>query len=140
MNNLETVKAIYEAFSKGDIPFILSCLDESVAWEKWAGNFAQKEGVPYMQERDSIAGVAEFFGEVGKLGVKSSNVLAIMGDGNKFAVEFDIETERFGYEEEMHLWTFGENGKVIGFRHYLDTAKHISANEKYRSKSAGNDL
>ena len=27
MNNLETIKAIYEAFGKGDIPFILSCLD-----------------------------------------------------------------------------------------------------------------
>lgn len=136
MNNLETVKAIYEAFGKGDIPFILSCLDETVAWEKWDGNFAQKSGVPYMRERNSIAGVAEFFGEVGKLGVKSSNVLSIMDGGNKFAVEFEIETERFGYEEEMHLWTFNEKGKVIGFRHYLDTAKHIAANEKYQSTAA----
>ncbi len=136
MDNLETVKAIYEAFAKGDVPFILSCLDETVAWEKWSNNFAQKSNVPYMQERSDIAGVAEFFGEVGKLGVKMANVLSIMDGGNKFAVEFEIETERFGYEEEMHLWTFGENGKVIGFRHYLDTAKHIAANEKHQSMGA----
>lgn len=136
MSNLETVKAIYEAFAKGDIPFILSCLDENVAWEKWKDNHAQKSGLPYMQERRNIAGVTEFFGEVGKLGVKSSRALAILGEGNKFAVEFEIETERFGFEEEMHLWTFGENGKVIGFRHYLDTAKHIAANEKYLSNAA----
>ena len=136
MSNLETVKAIYEAFGKGDIPFILSCLDENVAWEKWNSNHAQINGVPYMQERNSIAGVTEFFMEVGKLGVKMANAISIMDGGNKFAVEFEIETERFGYEEEMHLWTFNENGKVIGFRHYLDTAKHIAANEKYRAATA----
>lgn len=136
MSNLETVKAIYDAFGRGDIPFILSCLDENVAWEKWHSNHAQKSGVPYMQERNSIAGVTEFFGEVGKLGVKMANAISIIGEGNNFAVEFEIETERFGYEEEMHLWKFDENGKVIAFRHYLDTAKHIAANEKYQTAAA----
>ncbi|MEK7725118.1 MAG: hypothetical protein AAB336_12255 [Acidobacteriota bacterium] len=136
MNNLETIKAIYEAFGKGDIPFILSCLDENVAWEKWHSNHAQNSNVPYMQEKNSVAGVAEFFGEVGKLGVRMANVLSIMDGGNKFAIEFEIETQRFGYEEEMHLWEFNEAGKVIGFRHYLDTAKHIAANEKHQSAAA----
>lgn len=87
------------------------------------------------QTKNSVAGVTEFFVEVGKMGVKMANVLAIMDGGNKFAVEFEIETERFGYEEEIHLWTFNEAGKVIAFRHYLDTAKHIAANEKYKSIS-----
>lgn len=136
MNNLETIKAIYEAFGKGDIPFILSCLDENIVWEKWRNNYAQKADVSYMQEKNSVAGVTEFFVEVGKMGVKMANVLAIMDGGNKFAVEFEIETERFGYEEEIHLWTFNEAGKVIAFRHYLDTARHIAANEKYKSITA----
>jgi len=136
MSNKDTISAIYEAFGKGNIPFILSCLAENVAWEKWDSNHAQKSGVPYMQEKNSVAGVADFFGEVGKMGVKMSNVLSIMDGGNKFAVEFEIETERFGYEEEMHLWTFNENGKIVGFRHYLDTAKHIAANEKYQAVTA----
>jgi len=30
-------------------------------------------------------------------------------------------------DEEMHLWTFDANGKVIRLRHYTDTAKHIQA-------------
>jgi ketosteroid isomerase-like protein len=133
MSNLETIKEIYDAFGRGDVPFILSCLDENVVWEKWDSNYAQRAGVPYMQEKTSVAGVGEFFAEVGKMGVKGANVLSIMDGGDKIAVEFDIQTERFGYEEEMHLWTFNENGKVIAFRHYLDTAKHIAANEKYQS-------
>jgi hypothetical protein len=30
-------------------------------------------------------------------------------------------------DEEMHLWTFDEAGKVSAFRHYSDTGKHIAA-------------
>ncbi len=29
-------------------------------------------------------------------------------------------------DEEIHLWTFDESGKVARFRHYLDKAKHIA--------------
>ena len=136
MNNLETVKAIYEAFGRGDVPFILSRLDENVAWEKWNDNTAQKADVPYMRERNSVDGVLEFFAEAGKLGITSFDVVSIMDGGNKIAVEFNIESERFGKEEEMHLWTFNDEGKVVGFRHYLDTAKHIAADEKMKSSVA----
>ncbi len=130
MNNLETTVAIYEAFAKGDVPFILGCLAERVAWESWHSNHAQIAGVPYLSERTDAAGVAEFFGETAKLGIKRAEVLAIMDGGDKIAVEFEIETERFGFEQEMHLWTYNDEGKVVAFRHYLDTAKHIAANER----------
>lgn len=136
MSNVETVKAIYEAFGNGDIPFILSCLDENVAWEKWDDNSAQNADVPYMRERKNPQEVLEFFVETGKLGIGEFQVGAIMEGDGKIAVEFMLVAERFGKEEEMHLWTFNENGKVIGFRHYLDTAKHIAANEKYNSAGA----
>lgn len=136
MSKIETVKAIYEAFGKGDVPFILSCLDENVAWEKWDSNHAQAADVPYMRERKSPAEVTEFFGETAKLGITGFEVVSIMEGENKIAVEFTIEAERFGKEEEIHLWTFNEAGKIIGFRHYLDTAKHIAANEKHQSISA----
>lgn len=136
MSNIETVKAIYEAFGKGDIPFILSQLDENVAWEKWNDNHAQKADVPYMRERNNIDGVMEFFVETGKLGISNFEVVSIMDGGNKIAVEFDLESERFGREEEMHLWTFNDEGKIIGFRHYLDTAKHIAADEKMKSSAS----
>lgn len=136
MSNLETVKAIYEAFGKGDIPFILSCLAENVAWEKWHSNHAQISGVPYMQEKNSPNEVMEFFVEVSKLGISKFEVVSIMEGENSVAAQFDLETERYGVEEEMHLWKFNDEGKVIAYRHYLDTAKHIAANEKYQSAKA----
>jgi ketosteroid isomerase-like protein len=38
--NLETVKQIYAAFGRGDIPAVLNTLanDVDVAWEAWADN------------------------------------------------------------------------------------------------------
>ena len=33
-----------------------------------------------------------------------------------------------GYrDEEMHLWTFGDDGKVSRLGHDVETAKHIAA-------------
>ena len=136
MSNSETVRAIYEAFGKGDVPFILSCLDENVDWEKWDDNFAQNAGVPYMRHIKGRDGVLNFFGEVAKLGVKSFEVISVMEGGNKVAAEFTISTEFFD-EEEVHLWDFNDEGKITRFRHYLDTAKHIAVAEKRGSSAAG---
>ena len=30
-------------------------------------------------------------------------------------------------DEELHLWTFDDDGKVSRLRHYVDTAKHTAA-------------
>jgi len=30
-------------------------------------------------------------------------------------------------DEELHLWTLNDDGKVTRLRHYTDTAKHIAA-------------
>ena len=58
-----------------------------------------------------------------------------MGNGNQVAVEFIIEavvpaTGGHYRDEEMHLWTFDGQGKVIRLRYYTATAKHIAAAKK----------
>jgi hypothetical protein len=30
-------------------------------------------------------------------------------------------------DEELHLWTFGPDGKVSSFHHVVDTAQHVAA-------------
>ena len=50
--NLETVKQIYAAFARGDIPAILDTLADNVAWEAWADNSAGNVGVPRLVPRD----------------------------------------------------------------------------------------
>ncbi|MEI2693077.1 MAG: hypothetical protein V9H69_26505 [Anaerolineae bacterium] len=55
-----------------------------------------------------------------------------MAGDNQVAAEIEIAlkspvTGRGLRDQEMHLWTFDDNGQVIRLRHYADTAKHIAA-------------
>lgn len=134
MNKIDTINTIYDAYGKGDVPTILSFLDVNVEWEKWNDNFAQKVGVPYMRFIKGRENIPAFFGEVSKLGVKSFEVVSVMEGKNTVAVNFLIDTEFFT-EDEIHLWTFNSEGKISAFRHYLDTAKHIAANEKRQTSA-----
>jgi len=130
--NVDTVKSIYDAFGKGDVPGILEHLSDNVQWEHSPDNTAQKAGVPWLLERKGKDGVREFFKIIGGFAFRDFRVLSVMGEGNKVAAEIKFEADipaTGGYlnEEEVHLWTFDEKGKVIGYRHYSDTAKHIAA-------------
>jgi ketosteroid isomerase-like protein len=144
-NNLETVNRIYEAFSKGDVPTIIDHLADNVQWEQWADNSSQKAGVPWMQARTGKDGALEFFRIAGELDIKDFRVLSIMGNENQVAAEFVIEADvpaTGGHyrDEEIHLWTFNEQGKVIRLRHYTDTAKHIAVAKVQSSKSQPSNL
>lgn len=130
---LGTITGVYEAFSRGDVPAILDALDENVAWESWIDNSAASAGVPWLLPRHGKAGAAEFFGVLGsQMRILDFRVLSMMAGESQVAVEFEIELEvpstgeRFR-DEEIHLWTFNDRGKVVRFRHYADTAKHIRA-------------
>jgi ketosteroid isomerase-like protein len=88
--------------------------------------------VPWLLPRKGKQGALEFFKTVGELRIKDFQVLSIMSNDNQVAVEFIIEADvpaTGGHyrDEEIHLWTFDEQGKVIRLRHYADTAKQINA-------------
>jgi ketosteroid isomerase-like protein len=85
-----------------------------------------------MLPRQGKEGVAAFFGVVATLDIKEFRVLSLMAGGNQVAAEFvlaaDVPASGGHYrDEEMHLWTFNEDGKVVRLRHYTDTAKHMAA-------------
>ncbi len=131
-DHLATVTAIYEAFGRGDIPAIVEQVSDDVQWEAWADNTAQKADVPWLLPRHGKAGVLEFFRVVAAtLDIQEFNVLSIMAGGHQVSAEFVITAKVNGKgtyrDEEMHLWTFDEAGKVTRLRHYLDTAKHMAA-------------
>lgn len=130
-----TVGAIYEAFGRGDVSGILDRISDAVRWEHWSDHTAQKGGVPWLLPRAGKAGVAEFLAVVGQMQFHEFRVGAIMVGGDKAASEVAVDAtlpsgRRF-QDEEIHLWTFDAEGKVVGFRHYVDTAKHIAAAEGF---------
>lgn len=139
MSNLATVQGIYEAFGKGDVPAILDVLADDVEWEPWENNSAVKAKVPTMAPRHGKADVIHFFETAGQMEIVDLQVLSMMEGGNQVAVEFVLEanlpTWGGGHyrDEEIHLWTFDDRGKVIRLRHYIDTAKHIAAFQERHS-------
>jgi len=131
-NRSATVRAIYQAFGRGDVAFILDQLDDDVSWDAdWAGNTAQRAGVEHLLPRHGPAGAAEFFAVLAPWQVDDFQVLDLIGSGNQVVAQIKAAFTlpgggRFA-DEELHLWTFDDAGKVIRFRHYVDTAKHIAA-------------
>jgi ketosteroid isomerase-like protein len=129
--NLTTVKEIYDAFGRGDIPAILGKIAPGCRWESWENNRAQREGVPTLQPRTGPEGVAQFFAAVGDLDISDFRVLDILPGDRQVAVEVMIEytTPAGGRlrDEEVHLWALDDSQRVTRLRHYVDTAKHIAA-------------
>lgn len=130
--NLDTLQAIYQAFGKGDIPAILSRLSPDVKWDAWEDHSAQRAGYELLQARTGPQDVAGFFQCLGAHKIHEFKLLDIMAGERQAAAEVFIDftyapTGQRVRDEEMHLWSFGEDGRVTRFRHYIDTGKHARA-------------
>jgi ketosteroid isomerase-like protein len=128
--NLETVQQIYAAFGAGDVTAILSVMSDDVEWEY---GFADP-GVPWLKRRRGKEGVAAFFAALGEgvefLGFRVGTIAA--ADDKVLAlIDLHGRVRRTGRElreeDEVHIWQFGADGRVVRFRHALDTAQHAAA-------------
>jgi ketosteroid isomerase-like protein len=77
------------------------------------------------------AEVVGFFEMLSTLEVHDFQLLDLLASDHQVVAQIVIEVSypnggRFR-DEELHLWTFGEDGTIIALRHYVDTAKHIAA-------------
>ncbi|MFI9508962.1 nuclear transport factor 2 family protein [Nocardia sp. NPDC052566] len=129
----DIVGSIYAAFHHGDIAYILDQLSDDVSWDAdWHDNSAQSVDVGHMRPRRGPAQVAEFFALLADWQIKELKVIDIVGAGRQVAVELRLDAVLPSggrvADEQLHLWTLDEQGQVIRFRTYADTAKVIAAN------------
>lgn len=119
MSNLQTVKGIYEAFGKGDLPGVLAVMHERIEWY-------EPEGLPYENQVGPQAVAENVFGRV----LQDVNGFSVSpeefvdggdtivslgryrGTGVKTGIAFDTPF--------VHVWRF-TNGKASYFRTYTDT-------------------
>ncbi|MBV9192536.1 MAG: nuclear transport factor 2 family protein [Solirubrobacterales bacterium] len=129
--NLAVVGGIYEAFGRGDIGFILDQIADDCEWESWLDNHGQKAGIPPMQPRHGRAGVADFFEYVATMQIGDFQVLDMLAGDRQVVVEVQISIAMPDggsvTDEELHLYSLDDEGKVKRMRHYVDTAKQIKA-------------
>jgi uncharacterized protein len=122
MSNKQTVAAIYEAFLRGDVPFILGQLAEDVEWEYGAVS----TDIPWLQHARGRDGAMQFFtGVVQDLHITRLQVNNILEDGRTVVALCDIEGKMNNVhlveEDEVHIWHFDDAGRVKKFRHRVDT-------------------
>jgi ketosteroid isomerase-like protein len=124
MSNVDTIKALYEAFGKGDIPAIIGSLDEDVAWDTQS----DVPGVPWLSPRRGKANVPAFFESLAPIHITRFEPHTFFADGDKVFVlihiQADAKGKHYDIPNEGHLWKFGSDGKIVEYQHVTDTALH----------------
>lgn len=127
--NTNTVREIYEAFGRGDVPAILAKLDENVEWEY--GTAAHE--VPWLMPRRGRKGAGEFFESLAEVDFHNFVPKAILADEKLVVAIVDIaftvkkNGKNVVEQDEAHIWRFNDAGKVARFRHCADTNQHVQA-------------
>lgn len=126
--NVNTVRGMYEAFGRGDIPFIINALDAQVEWWE-AENFIYADHNPYVGPDAVLKGVfARINDEWSWFSVEPDRVM----DCDETVVAagyYKGQHKRTGREvraQFAHFFTF-RNGKIVKFQQYTDTAQFLTA-------------
>jgi ketosteroid isomerase-like protein len=125
--NIETIKAVYEAFVRGDAGTILDAVTDDVDW----GTETSSTGAPWYGIRTGKEGVGRFFDDFGKtMEVEDFSPLtfAASEDGDVLTVvRFAMRSRETGKLAKMqlhHAFRFS-NGKISWYRGTEDTAATV---------------
>ena len=130
MGNMETLQGIYDAFGKGDIDAIVEQLDDDVQWDQEAPAY----GVPIYEPGVGKDHARRFFGLLSGLEFERFEPTNFLVGGDQIAVTINIRakilaTGNVAEALEIHLWTFGADGKVSRFFHCIDRHAFVLAYE-----------
>ena len=128
MGNVESIQAVYEAFGRGDIAAILDRLADDVAWDQEAPGY----GIPIFEPGVGKEHAARFFEALQDLEFLQFEPTNFLSGGNQVAVPINIKVEVTSTGKtvealELHLWTFGDDGRVSRFFHCIDRHAFVLA-------------
>jgi ketosteroid isomerase-like protein len=125
VSNAETVRAIYEAFGRGDVATILDKLDDNVEWE----TAVPVSAVPWLHARRGKPNIVGFFESMAPLKINRFEPHTIFDSGDKvfvlIAFEATARGKDYSFPNNGHLWQFNAAGKVVKYDHVTDTAQMI---------------
>ena len=118
-SNVDTVRAGYAAFARGDIPAVLAMFVEEAQW------YAPDE-LPTGGTFRGPAGIAAFFsGLPAHYDVLQVQPMRFLDAGEQVVVEGHHAGQIAGTSFDVgfvHVWTLG-GGRVVEFREYMDSGK-----------------
>jgi ketosteroid isomerase-like protein len=125
MTHMDTVRDIYAAFGRGDVPAIVERAAEATRWDF----SVESDGVPWHQPITGRAHLPAFFQAFGgSVAVERFEPHSFVASADSVVVGVSIaytvkSTGRRVAMEQVHWWRFDPHGKVAALRHYEDTAQ-----------------
>jgi ketosteroid isomerase-like protein len=122
--NQKTIEAVYAAFGRGDVPFILERVTDGTRWDF---SVAASE-VPWHAAVTSRAELPRFFQAMGEhVAFEAFEPRAFLTSGRDVVVKLRVayQVKRTGKrvdEEQVQWWSFDDGGRIASLRHYEDTA------------------
>jgi ketosteroid isomerase-like protein len=130
-DNATTVGKLYEAFGRGDIPYILSYVADDCKWIG-AGEGFLPQGGTYIG-KDAVnffirLGESEEFNAFNPVSINNINDNEVVAFGNMTATS-KTTGKKATSDWAMH-WKFNEEGKAVYFHDFFDTAAAYMANQQ----------
>ena len=122
-DNIRTIQTVYEAFGRGDVAFIASCVTDDVDW----ASDTSSDAAPWYGLHKGPQGVGDFFTAFGgAMDVEDFTPLtfAASDDDVLTVVRFKTTAKKTGKSVSMHLhhWFRFRDGKIAYYRGTEDTA------------------
>jgi ketosteroid isomerase-like protein len=127
-DNVETIRGIYEAFGRGDVPTVLGRMDQGIEWRE-AENFIYADRNPYVGPQAVLEGVfmrlgADWEGFTVTPGewLDAGNHVVVLGtySGTHRATGREVRAQF------AHVWGV-RGGRVVRFQQYTDTKQFAEA-------------
>ncbi len=127
-----TIENIYNAYSKGDVPSVLSAMDDNIVWNEAEGN-SLADGNPYIGPDAVLNGVfARLVEEHEYFNLKNIELHNMENNQVLATLRYDAKRKNNGAlidAQAAHLWKL-KDGKVISFQQYVDTKQLAEAESK----------
>jgi ketosteroid isomerase-like protein len=126
--NVDLVKSMYDAFTRGDIASILDASTENIIWE----SVGSQHDFPTLGRRDGRNGAQEFFASVAEhLSFSEFAPREYCPSGDRVFVlgRYAMTVKKTGRafaSDWCHVFTI-DGGKVAEFREFTDTAQAAAA-------------
>src|SRR4028118_419642 len=120
--NVESIRGIYEAFGKGDVPAVLGQMDQGIEWRE-AENFIYADRNPYVGPQAVLEGVFMRLGSewndftvTPEEWLDAGNHVVVLGTYTGRHKESGREVRA----QFAHVWGV-RAGRVVRFQQYTDT-------------------
>jgi ketosteroid isomerase-like protein len=126
--NIALTRSMYDAFGRGDIGYIIDALTADVHWE-CTGRRADFPTFGPWQGRTAVGDFFQAVGSAMSFHEFSPNEFHAAGDKVFCLGRYAMTVKKTGRRMEsdwIHVFTIN-NGKVSGFREFLDTARAAEA-------------